>query len=55
MKKIIKKVEPIKVDAYEEIVKMLMDKIPGLFDRFPQGSLSRGSVEKLAEEIIKLK
>ncbi len=35
----------------ELVVKLLQDKIPSLFDRFPQGSLSRSGVEKLVEEI----
>lgn len=38
----------------ESVVKLLHDRIPSLFDRFPQGSLSRSGVEKLVDDIINL-
>lgn len=49
--------EPIDVvgfkeeDEKEKVVELLMQKIPGLFDRFPQGSISRDGLKKLVDEI----
>ena len=36
----------------EELVELLMTKIPGCFDDFPRRPLNRGRVEKLVEEIL---
>lgn len=39
----------------EQVVKLLLAKVPGLFDRYPMGSMSRKLVDNLADEILKLK
>ena len=41
------------VSKKELVVRLLLDRVPGLFDRFPQGSLSRSEVEKLVDDILK--
>ena len=42
-----------KTSKKEELVKILLQKAPGLFEKLPRSSMSRSETEKLAEEILK--
>jgi len=61
MPKGVKKIKEVKVvntvvskfgvDTKKEVVKVLLNEIPALFDQFPRGSLSVQGVEKLVDRI----
>ena len=50
MKKIIKKEAPY--CKKDELVELLLKKIPGCFDDVPRRALNRGAVGKLVDEIL---
>ena len=52
IKKVVVEVIKPEVNHKEEIINLLLKKVPGLFDRFPMGSMSRNLIEKLADDIL---
>lgn len=48
------KKEATNVANKEELFKLLKSRIPGLFDREPNGAISNQALEKLVEDIINL-
>ena len=47
------KIETPKISKKDELVKLLLERAPGLFEKLPRSSMSRSEAEKLAEEILK--
>lgn len=51
VKEEIKQEKPVVVNKKNEVVKMLLNEIPGLFDQFPRGSISHSALERLVDKI----